>query len=276
MIKLKQLLCEDPDGITVDEIYYDFTKGSHTFLLYDDVIDKKRYWVAYVYPDYRKSGRAILCENEQLESILNGDDGVEIKTYIDRQIKKIDDFPSHERLVWLLQLTERILSANEHNSYNNCHGRLFFNKYFTFWDENNTVVENKEKIIDFLRRIGVNTNNIFIEDHTRDDYDVNGDQIIVMMPFNEFFGGVPHEELNAVEKAKLELSKKLHMDKGKLDKAVLDVIRSNPKDINTLYARLEDKFKMPLLKIKRIFKNVPLGQLVAKELKEYIHKLNNI
>ena len=276
MIKLKQLLCEDPDGITVDGIDYNFTEASHTFLLYDDVIDKKRYWVAYVYPGYRKGGRAILCENEQLESILNGDDGVEIKTYIDKQIKKIDDFPSHERLVWLLQLTERILSANEHNSYNNCHGRLFFNKYFTFWDENNTVVENKEKIIDFLRRIGVNTNNMFIEDHTRDDYDVNGDQIIVMMPFNEFFGGVPHEELNAVEKAKLELSKKLHMDKGKLDKAVLDVIRSNPKDINTLYARLEDKFNMPLLQIKRIFKNVPLGQLVVKELKEYIHKLNNI
>ena len=276
MIKLKQLLCEDPDAITVDGIDYNFTEASHTFLLYDDVIDKKRYWIAYVYPGYRKGGRAILCENEQLESILNGDDGVEIKTYIDRQIKKIADFPSHDRLVWLLQLTKRILSANEHDSYNNCHGRLFLNKYFTFWDENNTVVENKEKIINFLRRIGVNTNNMFIEDHTRDDYDVNGDQIIVMMPFNEFFGGVPHEELNAFKKAKLELSKKLHMDKGKLDKAVLDVIRSNPKDVETLYARLEKQLNMPLLKIKMIFKNVPLGQLVAKELKEYIHKLNNI
>ena len=273
MIKLKQLLCEDPDGITVDGIDYNFGEASHTFLLYDDVIDKKMYWVAYVYPGYRKGGRAILCENEQLESILNGDDDKNVRLYISNDL---DIFPSHHKLFWLLQLTKRILSANEHDSYNNCRGRLFLNKYFTFWDVNNTVVENKEKIIDFLRRIGVNTNNIFIEDHTRDDYDVNGDQIIVMMPFNEFFGGVPHEELNAFEKAKLELSKKLHMDKGKLDKAVLDVIRSNPKDINTLYARLEDKFNMPLLQIKRIFKNVPLGKLVAKELKEYIHKLNNI
>ncbi len=273
MIKLKQLLCEDPDGINVDGINYNFTEASHTFLLYDDIIDKKRYWIAYVYPDYRNGGRAILCENEQLESILNGDDNIEVKTYIDG---RLGDFPSHARLAWVLELTKRIPSANEHDSYNNCHGRLFLNKYFTFWDENNAVVKNKVKIVDFLRRIGVNTNNVFIEDHTRDDYDVNGDQIIVMVPFNEFFGNVPHQELNAFEKAKLELAKKLHMDKGKLDKAVLDVIRSNPKDMETLYARLEDKFGMPLLQIKRIFKNVPLGKLVVKELKEYINKLNNI
>lgn len=273
MIKLKQLLCEDPDSITVDAINYNFTEASHTFLVYDDVIDKKRYWVAYVYPDYRRGGRAILCENEQLESILNGDDDKNVRLYISNDLER---FPSHHKLAWLLQ--NIISSTNEDDSYNNCNGRLFFNKYFTFWDDNNTVVENKEKIIDFLRRIGTNINNVFIEDRMRDDYgyDVNDDPIVAMIPFDEFFGGVPHEELNAFEKAKLELAKKLHMDKGKLDKAVLDVIRSNPKDINTLYARLEDKFNMPLLQIKRIFKNVPLGQLVVKELKEYIHKLNNI
>jgi hypothetical protein len=273
MIKLKQLLCEDPDGISVDGIYYRFTQASHTFLLYDDIIDKKKYWIAYVYPDYRKGGKAILCENEQLESILNGDDNIEVKMYID---KKLSDFPSHARLLLLLELTKRIPSAYDHKEYDNCHGRLFLNKYFTFWDSNNTVVKNKSKIVDFLGRIGANTDDIFIEDHTRDEYDDYGEQIIVMVPFNEFFDGVPHQELNDFEKAKLELAKKLHMEKGKLDKAVLDVIRSRPKDMKTLYARLEDKFGMPLLQIKRIFKNVPLGKLVVKELKEYINKLNNI
>jgi len=274
MIKLKQLLCEDPDGITVNGIYYNMNMASHTFLLYDDIIDKKRYWIAYVYPDYRKGGRAILCENEQLESILNGDDNIEVKTYIDG---RLGDFPSHARLALLLESTNRISDSCDTDIYeNNCNGRLFLNKYFSFWDGNNSVVKNKVKIVDFLRRIGVNTNNVFIEDHTRDKYDDNGDQIIVMVPFNEFFGGVPHQELNAFEKAKLELAKKLHMEKGKLDKAVLDVIRSNPKDVETLYARLEDKFGMPLLQIKKIFKNVPLGKLVVKELKEYINKLNNV
>lgn len=274
MIKLKQLLCEDPDGITVNGIYYNMNMASHTFLLYDDIIDKKRYWIAYVYPDYRKGGRAILCENEQLESILNGDDNIEVKTYIDG---RLGDFPSHARLALLLESTNRISDSCDLDVYeNNCNGRLFLNKYFSFWDGNNSVVKNKVKIVDFLRRIGVNTNNVFIEDHTRDKYDDNGDQIIVMVPFNEFFGGVPHQELNAFEKAKLELAKKLHMEKGKLDKAVLDVIRSNPKDVETLYARLEDKFGMPLLQIKKIFKNVPLGKLVVKELKEYINKLNNV
>lgn len=269
MIRFKDLMCEDPDGVTVDGVYYDFKEASHTFLIYDDVIDKKKYWVAYVYPEYRNGGRAILCENAELESILNGDNDESVRMYIDRNLQR---FPSHSRLTWVLELAKRITSANVVDT--DCNGRLYFSKYITFWNSNNLVVKYKNKISDFFNRIRVSTADVFVEDHTRDDYDVNGDQIIVMVPFNEFFGGI-HQELNAFEKAKLELAKKLHMDKGKLDKAVLDVLQSRPKDMETLYARLEDKFNMPLLQIKRIFKNVPLGKLVAKELKEYINEINN-
>ena len=260
MIRLKDLLCEDPDGVTVDGEYYDFKEASHTFLIYDDVKDKKQYWVAYVYPEYRKGGRAILCENAELESILNGDDNEYIRKYIDSNLQR---FPSHSKLTWILEIADRITSATNVVTY--CNGRLYFSKYITFWQDNNVVVSYKSKISDFFNRIGVSTADVFVEDRIRSDK---------MVPFNEFFGGI-HQELNAFEKAKLELAKKLHMDKGKLDKAVLDVLRSKPKDMETLYARLEDKFNMPLLQIKRIFRNIPLGKLVAKELKEYINKINN-
>ena len=63
------------------------------------------------------------------------------------------------------------------------------------------------------------------------------------------------------------------MNKGILDKSVSDVIRSEPKDVETLYARLEKQLNMPIAQIKQIFKDVPLDKLIAKELKEYIIKI---
>ena len=69
MIKLKDLLLENPDTIKIDGKNYDFKSdaASHTFLVYYDEVDNKEYWVDYVYPKYRRNGKAILCENKEVE-----------------------------------------------------------------------------------------------------------------------------------------------------------------------------------------------------------------
>lgn len=260
MIKLIDILLENPDTIKIDDKNYDFKSdaASHTFLVYYDEIDNKEYWVAYVYPKYRKNGKAILCENKEVEKILNDTRNIKV-------IKKIDSKPSHINLGLLLFKNKRINTSKEYFDIK-CSGRLFFNKYFTFWAGKNTLINYKNKLIDFLNDAGVNINNVLIEDHiTREYYSK-------LIPFNDYFN-ISDKELSSYEKARLELAKKLHMNKGILDKSVSDVIRSEPKDVETLYARLEKQLNMPIAQIKQIFKDVPLDKLIAKELKEYIIKI---
>jgi hypothetical protein len=55
-----------------------------------------------------------------------------------------------------------------------------------------------------------------------------------------------------------------------LDKAILQVLKSSPKDTETLYARLERQLGMPIVKIRHLFGNIPLDKIVAKQLKEFI------
>lgn len=258
MIKLKDLLLENPDTIKIDGKNYDFKSdaASHTFLVYYDEVDNKEYWVDYVYPKYRRNGKAILCENKEVEKILNDTKNIKV-------IKKIDSKPSHINLGLLLFKNKRINSAKYFDI--KCDGRLFFDKYFTFWLGKNTLINYKNKLIDFLNSVGIDVNNVLIEDYTTREY------YSKLIPFYDYFN-TPEKELTAYEKARLELAKKLHINKGTLDKAVSDVIRSEPNDMETLYARLEKQLNMPMVQIKQIFKDVPLDKLIAKELKEYINK----
>lgn len=241
MIKLKHLLLENPDTIKIDGKSYDFKSdaASHTFLVYYDEMDNKEYWVDYVYPKYRRDDKIIICENKEVEKILNGARNKEF-------IKILDLQPSHINLGLLLFKNKRITTFKDFDI--KCDGRLFFNKYFTFWRSKNTLIKYKNKLIDFLNNVGINVNSVLIEDHTTREYHSE------LIPFNNYFNN-SDVELSAYEKARLKLAKKLHMNKGTLDKSVADVIRSDPKDMETL-ARLEKQFNMPIVQIKQILNKI--------------------
>lgn len=259
MIKLKSLLCEIPDDIKIDDKYVGFKNASHTFLLYNDIVDRRKYWVAYVYPKYRNGGKVILCENEELEPILNQNFD-----------SKFDVWPAHSNLRILLVNSNRLADdSDDYSEIGTIDGRLFFEKYMSFWSERADIVKYKAHWDDFLNRIKVNHNDVLVEEFSEDVDDG------IMIPYNTFFGTQSGEvkKMGAYEKAKLELAKKLHMDKAMLDKKVLDVIQSRPKDIETLYARLEKQFNMPFYKIKQIFRDVPLDKLIVKQLKECIERM---
>ena len=71
----------------------------------------------------------------------------------------------------------------------------------------------------------------------------------------------------------MQIAKELHMKKAVLDKAILNALQSNPKNVNDLYVALEKQLHMPIAKIRNLFGSVPLRPLVAKQLREYLKKL---
>ena len=72
------------------------------------------------------------------------------------------------------------------------------------------------------------------------------------------------------EKNMERVKKELHVNAATLDKALLNILRSKPKDAATLYQRLEKEFDMPIVKIKHIFSGIPLDRLISKKIREMI------
>lgn len=263
-------LTEDPDDIVYkgDE-YFWYDDGKYTFLVYYDIVDKQHYWFAW---DYRK--QTILCENKQVENeILHTDDDI-LKNIASRKsdgyfsqekisdvFHSISDRPSHGTLIELLSTLRRCYYNRD---YAECDGRIFYSKnddvyIMTFWNEDFNIFKDRVKLDDFFNRVGISKDKILFERYNREE----------IVNYYQFFGTKP-QEISDIERKKQQVARELHVKKAQLDRAILNVLQSKPKDINSLYVALEKQLNMPLAKIKHVFRGIPLDKLVVKQLREFV------
>lgn len=279
VIKLKNLLKEDPDVFRGN---IDYMKASYTFLIYKDNVDKKLNWLAY---DYNNS--KVLCQNPEVEreiyninnytkTIENRPMSPHISSFKYTQtmsdlLDEIDGFPAHRNLLDIvirLRRTDNVRTRGDDLGHNvaqeiQCDARIFdvydvdwqeTNYYFIYWKSTSNTKKYKSYIDDFFNRVGVSKNNIFFDDEE--------------IPYHDFFGTDVDTPESEVQIAKKKLAQQLHMQKALLDKKLLQVLQSNPKDLETLYARMEKQFNLPIAKIRSLFRGIPLDKLVAKQLRE--------
>jgi len=270
MKSLKKILFEIPDDFRVDGVEIDFKNARFTFIIYNDLVDFNRYqWVAY---DYHNN--YIISSSE---SLMNDLSKVEDGSYISRMIESLNSFPSHGKLKEILEELNHWKSVSMGGSIKDkLEGRLYTYKskwYFPFWENDQSKFLNKHKslIDNFIKTVGVDPNTLFFEDENEDG---------VFIPYNEMFDVksspktvTPSDEQRRMKQMKLDL----HLKKGQLDKAIVQALQSKPKDVDTLYQRLEKQLGMPIVKIKHIFGAVPLDKLIvkkAKELKELVSSVD--
>lgn len=270
MLSLKSILKESPDAISIpamhggdkDDLHLiEFEDARFTFIVYLDKKDNKKQWAAF---DYKRN------------KIISSSPGLQEDLYsheeIDYILNKIRSFPSHYELRRALILVDRYSADLGERSI--LDGRLFEhneNWYFPFWqiDGNDATVvprENKALIDDFLQKIYVKPDKVFFEDL----YDET-----VFHSYDETFSSSVERPTSSDEQRRMkQMQWDLHVKKGVLDKAIVRALQSRPKDVNTLYQRLEKEYGMPIVKIKHLYGAVPLDKLItkkAKELNESVH-----
>lgn len=285
MIKLKNLLKEDPDTFRG---HIDYMEASYTFLIYKDNVDKKLNWLAYDYDNSK-----VLCQNPEVEREIYNIDSY-TKTIESRPMSphissfkytptmsdlldEIGGFPAHRNLLDIvirLRRTDNVRTRGDDLGHNvaqeiKCDARIFdvydvdwqeTNYYFIYWGTAEDTKKYKSYIDDFFNRVGISKNNIFFDDEE--------------IPYHVFFGtNVDTPPESEVQIAKKKLAQQLHMQKALLDKKLLQVLQSNPKDLETLYARMEKQFNLPIAKIRSLFRGIPLDQLVVKQLRELFKRV---
>jgi hypothetical protein len=270
MLSLKSILTESPDAISIPAMHggsddpsqldlIDFHDARFTFMVYPDEKDDKTQWVAF---DYKRN--KIISSSPGLQEDLYGARGLYSDETIDDILSGIGSFPAHSSIRSVLNLTDRYATVDDRSILD---GRLFErngNWYFPFWEmdaTNVTVVlkENKALIDDFLQKIYVKPDNVFFEDG-RDER--------MFHSYDETFSSVERPTSSDEQRRMKQMQRDLHVNKGKLDKAIIQALQSRPKDVNTLYQRLEKQFGMPVAKIKHLYGAIPLDKLIAKKAKE--------
>ena len=270
MKSFKKIILENPDGININygETSIGFREARYTFLIYDDLLEKKDHWIAYDYITYE-----ILSSCKSLLTEL-----YTTKTHPDHrkalyQLEEMKTFPAHSKLIAVLGYLGHFDSGKNNTILD---GRLYEdngNWYFPFWQFSLIKLLNKYRhhIDDFLETVNVSKDKVKFEDENEDG---------VFIPYNEMFDVksspktvTPSDEQRRMKQMKLDL----HLKKGQLDKAIVQALQSKPKDVDTLYQRLEKQLGMPIVKIKHIFGAVPLDKLIvkkAKELKELVSSVD--
>jgi hypothetical protein len=190
--------------------------------------------------------------------------------------EKVDDFLSAEgdwiykthynlaRLLSILQRTEYQIGREQAFAAS----RIFYSDkshthYISFWQEKDSLKPHRHVIDNYITAIGYTPQNFLYQSD-----DMSAEEFL---DYSSFYN-TGSKQLTDLEKQEKELAYQLHVKKAVLDKAILDALASKPKDVNDLYAALEQQLKMPLAKIRHVFKNVPLDKLLARNLKELVSK----
>lgn len=296
---LNELVNESPDEIEVDGSTLDYLDGAYTFFVYYDFVDNKFEWSAYNYANNKMlSGNPKITDEiyninqhnkdeislrKWPDSMYNdsgyeSDDDEASKAYLDekfgyseeninRKLKRIDAVPAHRSMVELLSCLKR---CNNRRNDIKADGRLFFlngKYYFAFWSSRNKILTYKRHIIDFIDSQKINRDDVFIEDEYGDNPNSH------WYPLEKYFNTQTKTLDLSPEQEKLKKIKQdLHINKGMLDKAILQVLQSQPKSMHDIVVGLEKKLNMPMAQIRHIYGELPLGR-VGKALKEYIKKL---
>jgi hypothetical protein len=257
--EIKSSLNESPDGITFGDDYMSFNDGLYTFLVYHDTVDKQVQWAAYDYVSYE-----ILSSSESLKKDFSN---LKEKPSVKDALNSLKFFSSHQKL-------RNLLSELNHfdDSYDNIlDGRMYEydgEYYFPIWQKITELRKYRDFIDQFLKDANINPAKVKFESDDESEF----------YPYSEIFKSTVKKTLiskvkntdgnNDVKKLKYDL----HVKKGMLDKAIVQVLQSRPKDADTLYRRLETQFGTPIAKIKHLYGAVPLDKLISKKAKELIRE----
>lgn len=293
MIKLKDLLMEDLDSIKPPggpEIF--FGDAAYTFYVYRDLVDNITYWVSYDYEDHK-----ILSSNPELLKEIYFDDfdkslerkvadrknvyapkgeefsierdsaPQELVIYTRKRMSsllaKLYGNPTHTYLNNILCLLRR---SEPEYEYMIVPSRIYLygdRYYFASWSSPEKVIEYKSYIDSFLKSVGISTDFILFE-NSQDSFEP------VFSSYNEFFNDSIEAGTSGYDEKMAKARRELHVNKAKLDVELLRILHSKPKDVDTLYQRLEKAFNMPIVKIKHIFSGIPLDRLISKKIREII------
>lgn len=287
---LNKLLIETPDDIWVNKKHLEYDKGSHVYYIYHDFVDKKEEWIAY---DIKN--KKIIAQNPKIvDEIYNvnknknevssrpwpeelikkhGSKWVEtIYTYDNENIKdclsEVRYAPTHEDILKVISCLRR---SDDDRDNIKADGRLFFldgKYYFAFWSNDDEIIMYRKYIIDFINSLKINQDDVFIENGDEDEYGP-----ATWSTFKKFLNIKEKRiELSPAQKKLKQIKRDLHINKGVLDKAILQVLQTQPKSTHDIVAGLEKKLGMSIAQIRHIYGELPLGR-VGKALKEYIQKL---
>lgn len=265
MVKLRKLLLENPDSIVYRGILQGFTDAKSMFVMYDDIKDNTIHYVDFDY-DTKK----IISDSDAVVKELQSLPDVSHNYYAtDRRLEFLhigfrfwdDKYITHGQMIVALEYLNRSNSDDRRDDTTGrekmCLGRLFIDDageypilIVTFWNSKQHVQKYKEYIKKYLSHKNIDSSLPVMYQAARthknsefEDYDT-------------FFG--TDETPNPLQAELAKLAEKLHVDKAKLDKAVLNVIRSNPESLNDIYAEFEKMFNKPYVAIRHLLGNLPL------------------
>lgn len=268
MKSFKQIIFEDPETIfpagSDGSVSMDYLDASYTVLLYEDLKSNKVEWIAYQYTPEKilSSNKSFLkkIEQEQKKSTIDGDPVGYIMT-------ELNGMPSHSNLRELLSVFGNV-GEEDITTRSILDGRLYEYKgkwYISFWQDDtyDTLNDHKNLFEDFLREINLPYHKLFFENET---YEYMFD------PYIEVFRDQLRPKTTPEQQKMKQMKWDLHAKKGQLDKAIVQVLQTKPKDVDTLYQRLEKQFGMPVAKIKHLYGAVPLDKLISKKAKELVNE----
>ena len=273
MLSLKSILTESPDTISIPEMHggsaddlIEFQEARYTFLIYPDLKDGVASWVAY---DYRED--RLISSNEGLVDDVYGKKDLPLfkNDVVGHELDVIGQFPAHYNIRKILSATGRFSIQPDRAILD---GRLYEHEgkwYFPFWQPDLSVLLKKHKslIDDFLKTIKVDHSKVFFEDENDER---------VYYTYDEVFGPneTPQPSSSDEQRRMKQMKQDLHLNKAVLDKAIVRALQSKPKDVNSLYQRLEKQFDMPIAKIKHLYGAIPLDKLIVKKAKELNESFN--
>jgi len=257
----KKIILENPDCIYLNygDTSIGFRDARYTFLIYDDCLEKKVHWVAY---DYIGCKILSSCESLLTELYVSKTHPNHRKALY--QVEEMKSFPSHSTLRLIL---DYLGHYNEAKNETILDGRLYEDSghwYFPFWQLSIFKLLNQYKslIDDFLKTVNVSKDSVSFEDENDGG---------IFHKYSDVFSATNSKEEKSTsdeQRRMKQMQLDLHIKKGQLDKSIVQALQSKPKDVDTLYQRLEKQLGMPIVKIKSIFGAVPLDKLIAKKAKE--------
>jgi hypothetical protein len=190
-----------------------------------------------------------------------------ISTQIEYAITKNSYDHTHSNIQKFLFISARIDPDKRNRSDLPVTARLFHSQgdfILSFWQDKDKLKSYRPQIEEYLRWLNLDPKQIDYQSYDMDNREI--------LPYNQFFT-VPSNQLSDLEKKEKEIAQQLHVDKAKLDKAILDALFEKPRDINDLYAALEDKLRMPIAKIRHRFQDFPFDKLLKRKVHEYVMEI---
>jgi len=293
MIKLKNLLTEDPDSIKVDNKSYMFSDIANVewiFSFYKDTVDKDTFYIA-INPVTHKILSDNKNVNDEIKTLLTSDNKekfIEVnKTITLRPLpqnypntilnpfvivngKFISGIYTHMGLRKILCGLRRIETFTLLDNVTPISGRIFKIKdeyYITFWQSNYDIKKYKLKLERMLNDMGLSPYSTH--------WQFASFSMDKFLTFDQAFSHdveADKDELSFIKRVKsdLERKRKLHAKKALLTKNIVQALQDKPEDMQSLQAKLEDKFGMPLAQIRAKYGNIPINQLLAREIRETI------